>query len=177
MGGYVASRAPPPLPPCRANAIPRHVPAEGAPSAGWTLLAGGALPFAALFIELHFALGALWQQRAYYAPGFLLLSLLLCAALAAEAAAVLTYVALAAEEHRWWWRSFLAGGSLALYVAGYVACYAVVGPLNLVGAAAKTMYVLYSGVAVAATFAAGGALGLAASLALVRHLFASVKGD
>jgi transmembrane 9 superfamily protein 2/4 len=176
VGGFVASRAPPPAAPCRANQIARHVPV-GAPSAGWLLLAGGALPFGALFIELHFVLGALWQHRAFYAPGFLALSLLLCAALVAESAVVLTYAALAAEEHRWWWRAFLAGGSLALYVAAYVAAFAAAGPLNLTGAVAVLMYTLYTALAVAATFLAGGALGLAASLAFVRHLFAAIKGD
>ena len=67
--------------------------------------------------------------------------------------------------------------SLGLYVAGYVACYALVGPLNLVGFAGLLMFVLYSAVAVAATALAGGALGVAASLAFVTHLFAAVKGD
>ena len=176
VGGYIASRQPPPAAPCRAAAIARHVPV-GAPSLAWTALAGGALPFGAAFVELHFALGALWRQRAYYAPGFALLALLLTCALAAEAAAVLTYAALNAEEHRWWWRAFVAGGAPALYAAAYVALYAATGPLNLVGGAAVAMYTLYSAVVLAAAFCAGGALGLAASLALVKHLFAAIKGD
>ena len=149
----------------------------GAPSLAWTALAGGALPFGAAFVELHFALGALWRQHAYYAPGFALLALLLTCALAAEAAAVLTYAALNAEEHRWWWRAFVAGGAPAIYAAAYVALYAATGPLNLVGIAGITMYVLYSAVVLAGAFCAGGALGLAASLALVNHLFAAIKGD
>ncbi len=172
----MAARAPPPAPPCRANAIPRHVP-PGAPGAAWTALAGGALPFGALFLELHFVLAALWRHVPWYAPGFLALALLLAAALVAEAACVLTYAALAAEEHRWWWRAFLSGGSLALYVAGYLVAYAAAGPLNLVGAAGALMYGMYGAVAVAATFLAGGALGLAAALAFVRYLFAAVKAD
>jgi transmembrane 9 superfamily protein 2/4 len=177
IGGYTASRQPPPSPPCRCcSAIARHVP-PGAPSLAWTALAGGALPFGAAFVELHFALGALWQQRAYYAPGFALLALLLAAALAAESAAVLTYAALNAEEHRWWWRAFVAGGAPALYAAAYVTMYAAVGPLNLTGFAAVAMYSLYSATVLAAAFCAGGALGLAASLALVNYLFAQSKGD
>jgi hypothetical protein len=39
------------------------------------------------------------------------------------------------------------------------------------------MYVLYSAVVLAAAFCAGGMLGLVASLALVNHLFAAIKGD
>ena len=198
VGGAVAARLPAPAPPpgCQPSAIARHVP-PGAPPAALAALAAGALPFSALLLELHFALGALWRSRPYYAPGFLLLALLLACALAAEAAVVLTYAALAAEEHRWWWRAFTAGGtprkriaartraltrprgagSVALYVAGYAAYYAAAGPLNLVGAASVLMYSLYSAIAVAGTFLAGGALGVAASHAFVRRLFSAVKAD
>jgi transmembrane 9 superfamily member 1 len=35
----------------------------------------------------------------------------------------LTYFQLAVEDHRWWWRSFLCGGSTAIFVYGYCFYY------------------------------------------------------
>jgi hypothetical protein len=35
----------------------------------------------------------------------------------------LTYFQLAVEDHQWWWRSFMCGGSTALFVYGYCFYY------------------------------------------------------
>jgi len=190
VGGYVASHAQLPAVPegCKPTHIPRSVvpstPEEQealflrrAPSSAWVALAGGVLPFGALFIQVHFVFAALWRHQTYYAFGFLTAALALAAALTAESAVVITYLSLAGEEWRWPWRAFLAGASGALYVGAYALCYALAGPLNLVGAAAVTMYGLYSALLTVAVGVAGGAIGVAASHAFVRLLYSSLKSD
>ncbi len=147
------------------------------PSKTWMALAGGVLPFGALFMQAHFVLTALWQHRSYAAFGYLLAALCLTAVLTAEAAVVLTYFSLTGEEWRWHWRAFLAGGSNALYLAAYCLAFALLGPLNLVGGAGVVMYTLYSALMCVAAFVAGGALGLCASAAFVRVLYSSLKSE
>ena len=112
VGSYLGHKAPVPEPPTRTNKIPRQVP----PSASGAILghpvaialAGGALPFGAVFIELFFILTSMWLHQPYYLFGILALVLVILVVTCAEIAIVLCYFQLCAEDYHWWWRAFCA---------------------------------------------------------------------
>ena len=81
-----------------------------------TVLVGGVLPFGVVFVELFFILSSLWLDQFYYVFGFLFLVFLMLTLVCAELTIVLTYFQLCNEDYKFWWRSFLTGGSCALYI-------------------------------------------------------------
>jgi len=110
--------------PVGTNQIPRLIPERA-----WynnllsASLLGGLLPFAAVFIELHFILGALWGNEIYYVFGFLFVVFLILAITCAEISVVMVYFQLCGEDYHWWWRSFLTSGSSACYLFFYSIFY------------------------------------------------------
>ena len=96
----------------RTNKIPRQIPPQP-----WYMhpvfaaLAGGVLPFGAVFIELFFILTSMWLHQVYYIFGILSLVYVILLVTQREIAVVLCYFQLCAEDYHWWWRSFFASGS------------------------------------------------------------------
>ncbi len=103
--------------PVRTNQIPRQIPEQI-----WYLqpvaaiLISGLMPFAVAFIELFFLLKSAWSDQYYYLFGFLGLVTGILVITVIEIDIVIVYFTLCAENYHWWWRSFLIGGSSALYI-------------------------------------------------------------
>ncbi|VDM33099.1 unnamed protein product [Hydatigera taeniaeformis] len=110
--------------PTRTNQIPRQVP----PQACYTLtlptmLLTGLLPFGCIFVQLFFIFNSIWGQQLFFMFGFLFLVFVFFLACIIEISILTCYFQLCAENYRWWWRSFLSGGSTAIYVLGYAINY------------------------------------------------------
>ena len=177
VGSYVGYRKDPIEDPVRTNKIPRQIP-EQAWWNSWlmTVVVGGVLPFGAVFLELFFILTSLWQQQVYYLFGILAISFAIMAITCAELAIVLTYFQLCSENHRVWWRSFVAGGSCALYMFAY-ALYYFTTRLEITHIVPAVMYIMYMGLASCAIFLMCGSIGLYSANAFVRMIYGSVKID
>lgn len=110
--------------PTRTNQIPRQVP----PQACYTrilpaMLLTGLLPFGCIFVQLFFIFNSIWGQQLFFMFGFLFLVFVFFLACIVEITILTCYFQLCAENYRWWWRSFLSGGSTAIYVLGYAVHY------------------------------------------------------
>eukprot|EP01094_Clydonella_sp_ATCC50884_P022575 TRINITY_DN5229_c0_g1_i1.p1 TRINITY_DN5229_c0_g1~~TRINITY_DN5229_c0_g1_i1.p1 ORF type:complete len:497 (+),score=160.81 TRINITY_DN5229_c0_g1_i1:295-1785(+) len=110
--------------PCRVKPIPRQLPEHTwytKPSV--SILLGGILPFASIFIELYFLFTSFWHYKYYYVYGFLLMVYLILVVVTASVSIVSTYLMLNAEDYRWQWTSYLSGATTGLYVYLYATYY------------------------------------------------------
>jgi transmembrane 9 superfamily protein 2/4 len=177
LGAYVGkARAAPELP-VRTNKIPRRVPPQPWYMRGlFTALAGGLLPFAAVFIELFFILSSMWHHQVYYVFGILFLVLCIALVTCAEVAIVLCYFQLCSEDYEWWWRACANSGSSALYVFMYSAWYFFAN-LEISRAVPSIMYFAYMALVSAGFAAVTGTVGFLACFAFCRAIYGSVKID
>jgi transmembrane 9 superfamily member 2/4 len=108
----------------KTNKIPKQIPEQT-----WYLqpifviLAGGILPFGAVFIELFFILTSIWLNQFYYIFGFLFIVFVILIVTCAEITIVLCYFQLCTEDYHWWWRAYLTAGSSTLYLFVYAIFY------------------------------------------------------
>eukprot|EP00879_Flechtneria_rotunda_P020572 GHRR01021647.1.p1 GENE.GHRR01021647.1~~GHRR01021647.1.p1 ORF type:complete len:567 (+),score=108.98 GHRR01021647.1:104-1804(+) len=110
--------------PCRTTKFPREVPPlpwyREAPA---QMVMAGFLPFSAIYIELYYIFATIWGHKLFTIYSILFIVFLILIVVTAFITVALTYFQLAAEDHRWWWRSFLCGGSTALFILGYCFFY------------------------------------------------------
>ena len=148
----------------------------------------GILPFGAMFIELLFIFSALWQNQFYYLFGFLFLVFVILSVSCAQIAIVATYFQLCAENYHWWWRSFIVGGSCAIYVFGYSIFYYMTSvsgtetlqrglQLEIVEFIPSLLYFTYSALISLVIFLLTGTVGFVASYWFVKRIYAAVKID
>ena len=177
LGAYVGQARDAPEQPVRTNKIPRQVPPQPWYMRGaFTALAGGVLPFAAVFIELFFILSSMWHHQVYYVFGILFLVLCIALVTCAEVAIVLCYFQLCGEDYEWWWRACANSGSSALYVFMYSAWYFFAN-LEISRAVPSIMYFAYMALVSAGFAAVTGAVGFLACFAFCRAIYGSVKID
>ncbi|KAL5105064.1 Transmembrane 9 superfamily member 2 [Taenia crassiceps] len=110
--------------PTRTNQIPRQVPPQSCYTRTLpTMLLNGLLPFGCIFVQLFFIFNSIWGQQLFFMFGFLFLVFVFFLSCVIEIAILTCYFQLCAENYRWWWRSFLSGGSSAIYVLSYAMNY------------------------------------------------------
>jgi len=110
--------------PCRVNSIPRPIPSPPFylhPT--FVVLAAGALPFSAVFIELYFMFTAFWSYKFYYVYGFMLLMFVILGLVTINSTIVAVYLILNSENHNWQWISLGCAGSSSIYVFLYSVFY------------------------------------------------------
>ena len=177
LGAYAGEKKEAPEQPTRTNKIPRRVPPQPWYLRGAvTALAGGALPFAAVFIELFFILSSIWHHQVYYVFGILFLVVCIALVTCAEVSVVLCYFQLCAEDYEWWWRAVANSGTSALYVFLYSAWYFFAN-LEISRAVPSIMYFAYMALVSAGFAAVTGAVGFLACFAFCRAIYGSVKID
>lgn len=167
--------------PCRTMKIPREIPPPAAApiSARPTIrfLLAGALPFGAVYSELLFVFGTVCTRAVHGMYTALFAVFAVVALVSALMSAALVYYQLCAEDHRWWWRALAYGGAVSVYIYMYGAVYARAhaqwdgGWLQLAFYHGRMLLASY------ALFLMLGALGVALSLAMIRHLYRTVKFD
>ncbi|KAH9600035.1 Nonaspanin (TM9SF) [Trypanosoma melophagium] len=159
------------------NQIPRHVPVQPWYTSKSVVLLSGFPPFAAVFIEVYFILGALWLNRYYYVFGFLLLVAIILLLTTSEISIVMVYLSLCAEDYRWWWRSFFIGASSGVFLFMYSLFYVIVGNLHIDGLVPMIMYLGYMALLSFLFAVTTGAVGFLASFWFVRYIYRFIKVD
>lgn len=176
MGSYFGFRRDPWEHPTRTNLIPRQIPPQpwylkAIPS----ILLGGTIPFAVIFIELLFVFKSLWQDKStyYYMFGFLGLIAGVLLLTVMEISIVATYFLLCAENWQWWWRSFLVGAGSAVWVFIYSGWYYWT-TLSIKGWVSGLLFFAYSALACCVYGVLVGTVGFLASYTFVRKIYGFV---
>lgn len=177
LGAYVGYKKEAIDDPVRTNKIPRQVPQQPwYMSTTVSMFVGGILPFGAVFMELFFILGSVWQQQVYYLFGILAIVFVILVITCAEITIVLAYFHLCSENYKWWWRAFITSGSSALYMLVY-SMYYFPTRLDITKVVPAMMYFGYMFLASLAFFAMTGAVGFSACFWFIRKIYGSVKID
>ena len=159
------------------NPIPRPVKPLGCFYSNiTTMVAGGILPFGAVFVELFFILSSLWLDQYYYVFGFLLVVLVLLAVTCAEISIVLVYFQLCAEDYNWWWRSVLSSGSAGIYLFLY-SIYYYRTRLHMADQTSVLLYFGYMSLVSFLFFLLTGTIGYHSTLSFVKKIYSSIKVD
>ncbi|KAI8467030.1 MAG: EMP/nonaspanin domain family protein [Monoraphidium minutum] len=161
--------------PCRTTKFPREVPALPwyRQTAAQTVMAGF-LPFSAIYIELYYIFASIWGHKVYTIYSILFIVFLILIVVTSFITVALTYFQLAVEDHRWWWRSFLCGGSTALFVMGY--CVFYYNFRSDMGGFMQTAFFFgYNFIACYAFFLMLGTVGWWSAHAFVFRIFRAVK--
>lgn len=159
--------------PTKATSIPRQVPPQT-----WYLrpiqmiLFAGLIPFAIIFIELLFVFRSVWQDKSgyYYVFGFLAVVSLILLVAVAEVTIMTVFMQLCAENHDWWWRSFLVGGSSAVWVFAYCVWYYFF-KLNITGFVSSMLFFGYSLMACCIYGLLTGTVGFLSAYAFIRRIY------
>jgi transmembrane 9 superfamily protein 2/4 len=177
VGAYFGYRKEAIEEPVRTNKIPRQVPDQP-----WymgtlaSVVIGGILPFGAVFMELFFILGSVWQQQVYYLFGILSIVLVILLLTCAEITIVLAYFQLCGENYKWWWKAFVTSGSSAFYIFFYSMFYFSTR-LDITKIVPALMYFGYMFIVSLAFFALTGTVGFYACYMFIHRIYASVKID
>lgn len=177
LGSYIGYKKEAIDEPVRTNKIPRQVPDQPWYMSTMTsMFVGGILPFGAVFMELFFILGSVWQQQVYYLFGILAIVFIILIITCAEITIVLAYFHLCSENYKWWWRAFVTSGSSALYMFIY-SMYYFATKLDITKVVPSLMYFGYMFLASLAFFAMTGTVGFYACFWFVHKIYSSVKID
>jgi transmembrane 9 superfamily protein 2/4 len=177
VGAYFGLKAPTIATPTRVNVIARTVPEQlWYMQPLYVVLAGGILPFGAVFIELFFIMSSIWLHQVYYLFGFLVMVLLILAVTCAEVSVVMCYFQLSGEDYDWWWRSFLTAASTGLYLMVYSVFYFYT-KLEITYFVSVILYFGYMLLASIAFAFLTGTFGFFACFWFVRKIYGSIKVD
>lgn len=179
IGGYFASKKKPVEYPVRTNQIPREIVDRNTSWVGHPLLLimlSGLLPFGVMYVDLYFIFTAMFENLYYYAFGFLFCMCIITTIVCMEMSIVSTYMTLCIEDYRWWWKSFLAGGSVALYYFLYGLSFLIFDS-GLVGGLSAFVFLSYLGIMTLIIYLAMGALSFSVSYIFVRKIYAAIKAD
>lgn len=178
-GSFIGNKmAPTPLP-VEISRVPRQIPRQSRhkhfiPS----VLLGGLLPFAVIFVELRFVYKSVWQTQStyYYMYGFLALVFLVLILTVMEMSIVITYFQLNTEDYRWWWKSFMVGTGSAWWVFIYSVYYYFMH-LDVDGFVPSLVFFSYSLIGSIVYGIVTGAIGFLASYYFVFKIYGAIKAD
>lgn len=180
LGSYIAFRKPAIEHPVKINNLARLLPPESQQS--WytnpylSVLLGGILPFAAVFIEIFFIMSSVWLNQFYYVFPFLFIVFIILIITCAEITIVLCYFQLCNEDYHWWWRSYLTPGSSALYLYLYSFLYFFT-KLHMVKFVSGLLFFGYMFLVCLAFFVLTGTIGYMSTFMFVTKIYASIKID
>eukprot|EP01025_Chloroclados_australasicus_P067971 TRINITY_DN9428_c0_g2_i6.p1 TRINITY_DN9428_c0_g2~~TRINITY_DN9428_c0_g2_i6.p1 ORF type:complete len:612 (-),score=31.13 TRINITY_DN9428_c0_g2_i6:482-2317(-) len=178
LGGIGAKNRPQEfVTPCRTTQYSRPI-----PPMPWyrqtpmQMVIAGFLPFSAIYIELYYIFASVWGYKIYIIYSILFIVFVLLIVVTAFITIALTYFQLAVEDHRWWWRSFMCGGSTAMFI--YLYCfYFYFFKSQMSGFMQTSFYFGYMMIICYGFFLMLGTVGFQASLVFVRYIYKAIKSD
>ncbi|EPS43189.1 hypothetical protein H072_2845 [Dactylellina haptotyla CBS 200.50] len=179
LGSWFGFKRPAYDQPTKTTQIPRQIPQQP-----WyiqlipSVLLGGIVPFAVIFIELLFVFKSIWQDKSgyYYMFGFLALIIAILLVTIVEITVVVTYFQLCAENYHWWWHSFRIGASSCVYIFLYSVWYYFT-KLHIQGFVNSLLFFGYSFLGSAVYGVLGGTVGFLSAYMFVRRIYGAVKAD
>jgi transmembrane 9 superfamily protein 2/4 len=177
VGAFVGFRSAKVEYPVRTNQIHRQIPPQPVylhriPS----ILLGGTLPFAVIFIESFFVMKSIWFGEFYYLFGFLFPIFLILLVVCAQVTILLCYFHLRTEDYRWWWRSFFTSGSAALYILAYSIFFSALH-VKFSNAVSVLLYFGWMLMACVVFFVMTGSIGFLSCLWFTLKIYGAIKID
>ncbi|KAF3901695.1 hypothetical protein ABW20_dc0102088 [Dactylellina cionopaga] len=179
LGAWFGFKRPAYDQPTKTTQIPRQIPQQP-----WylklvpSILLGGIVPFAVIFIELLFVFKSIWQDKSgyYYMYGFLALIVGILLVTIVEITVVVIYFQLCAENYHWWWYSFRVGAASCVYIFLYSIWYYFT-KLHIQGFVNSLLFFGYSLLGSAIYGVLGGTVGFLSAYMFVRRIYGAVKAD
>ncbi|RVD86730.1 uncharacterized protein DFL_004992 [Arthrobotrys flagrans] len=179
LGAWFGYKKPAYEQPTKTTQIPRQIPLQP-----WyvklvpSILLGGIVPFAVIFIELLFVFKSIWQDKSgyYYMFGFLALIITILLVIIVEITVVMTYFQLCAENYHWWWHAFRVGAASSVYIFLYSVWYYFT-KLHIQGLVNSLLFFGYSLLGSAVYGVLGGTVGFLSAYMFVRRIYGAVKTD
>ena len=159
--------------PTKTNSVPRQIPEQPWYSTpAYSVLLGGLIPFAVIFIELLFVFRNIWQDKSgyYYVFGFLSVVSFVNIVAVIETTIVATYIQLCAENYHWWWQSMLTGAGSAGWIYLYCVWFYWT-KLHIQGFISVILFFCYCGMACAAYGLLMGTVGFITAYNLIRRMY------
>ncbi|CCG82425.1 Putative uncharacterized protein [Taphrina deformans PYCC 5710] len=179
IGAYTGARKPTNEHIQRANPVARSVPRQPIFTRFWpSLLIAGALPYAAICVELYFILQAFkLHENGYLSFIFKSLTLVIFIAIitTVEVTVTMIYLQLNHEDHRWHWRAFLYGSASAGYIFAHATFYFIT--TLQYGFISGIVYFGYTVLFCLLYALIQGMLGYVASSIFVAKIYSSIKVD
>ena len=179
LGSYISYKQAAVEHPTKINNLSRLLPVENQywyNNSVLTILLGGILPFAAVFIEIFFIMSSVWKNEYYYIFGFLFLVFIILIITCAEISIVLIYFQLCSENHYWWWKSYLTSGSSALYLFTYSILYFCT-KLQITSMVSAVLYFGYMFLVSLLFFVLTGTIGYISCFYFITKIYSSIKVD
>ena len=137
---------------------------------------GGLIPFASIYIELHYIFASIWTHKVYAVYSVLAIIFVMLLLTTAFVSIACTYFQLEAEDCRWWWRSFGLGAAVGGYFMGYATLWFFThGQMS--GLLQCSMYFGSNALFALALALILGTVAWRASLTFVRNIYRFVKAD
>lgn len=163
--------------PVKTNRLSREIPRSSVfSSMKFQMLTTGFLAFWSIYLELKFVFQSLWMDSQLYSLyGILAVAVSLLFLLVTVLTVLFAYFHLNAENYKWWWRSFLSGGSVAVFFMIYCAYFYATSPMY--GPVQSSFFFLYSLLMAYGIALATGAVTFTATYCFVWFIFSRVKSD
>lgn len=163
--------------PCKTNRLAREIPMTHWRHSPWLhVILSGFVPFGAIYMELHYVFMSLWGPYMYTLYGVLLCAFAIHLLVAGTVSILLTYFHLHGEDYKWWWRSFVSGGSVALFFMLHSLYYFLTGT-NMFGFLQCTFFFGFSLIVAWAIFLMLGFVTFAFNYWFVTYIYSSIKSD
>ncbi|CAO3591192.1 unnamed protein product [Absidia cylindrospora] len=177
LGSYFGNQCEKIEHPVRTTQMPRLI-----PSKRWyqqyniSILLGGVIPFAVVFINLNELLKSSWRGELYISIPHLVLSCLVMAITTSQVSMVLIFFQLCNEDYHWWWMSFVVGASSSMYMFVYGLIY-IMTKTNIDDFSGGMIYVIHLLLGCVLTGLSSGSLGFFSAYWMIRKIYSSAKMD
>ncbi|CAO3594751.1 unnamed protein product [Absidia cylindrospora] len=175
LGGYFGDRCERIEHPVRTTQMPRII-----PNKRWyqqyniSILFGGIIPFAIMFIDFNELLKSSWQGELYISISHLTLACLIMEVITSQVTVILVFFQLCNEDYHWWWMSFIIGASSSMYMFMYGVIYYIT-KTNIDGIYSGMIYIINLLLACSLAGLATGSLGFFSAYWMIRRIYSSVK--
>ncbi|KAJ8661005.1 hypothetical protein O0I10_003227 [Lichtheimia ornata] len=163
--------------PSRTTQMPRFIPEKRwYQSYSMSVLLGGVIPFAIVFVDLDELLKSVWQGELYLSLGYASMACMLLGVATASVTVVLVFFQLCNEDYHWWWMSFAVGASCSLYTFIYALVFYWIRT-DMIGMASGMVYLVHTLVGCLLLGLCTGTLGFISTYSVIRRIYAAVKVD
>ncbi|KAI8093607.1 uncharacterized protein BX664DRAFT_330099 [Halteromyces radiatus] len=163
--------------PVRTSQMPRLIPKKRwYQQYSMSLLLGGVIPFAIVFVDLNELLKSRCNGEFYFAIPHFVLTCMVMSLTTAQVSVILIFFQLCNEDYHWWWMSFMIGGSSSMYMFIYGLIYYMT-KTNMNGFYGGMIYLIQLLLGCVLTGLSTGSIGFFSAYWMIRRIYSAVKMD